>query len=120
MRTYQDRKEYMKMWRNSEAGKKYLETYRERLYELQKKYNQSTKGKIVQRRKVKRMWQKYPEKFKAREKLRYAVRIGKLKKQPCEVCGLKEVSAHHSDYSLPLKVNWFCRLHHQEIHNNKS
>jgi hypothetical protein len=61
----------------------------------------------------------------------YAVRTGKLVRQPCEVCGLEpfwyrpqdrpwsgyaSVVAHHDDYDKPLEVRWLCRFHHAEHH----
>lgn len=45
-----------------------------------------------------------------------AIRTGILARQPCEVCGREKVDAHHDDYSLPLKVRWLCRSHHQQHH----
>lgn len=45
-----------------------------------------------------------------------AIRDGRLLKQPCEVCGSKEVHAHHRDYSRPLEVMWLCPEHHSEWH----
>ena len=54
----------------------------------------------------------------ARDKVRYAVRNGKLKRLPCEKCGTEKAEAHHTDYSQPLKVMWLCRTHHQEWHDN--
>lgn len=51
------------------------------------------------------------------QKVRDAVKNGKLLKTPCEVCGKQESEAHHPDYSKPLSVVWLCRQHHLEIHN---
>lgn len=45
------------------------------------------------------------------------LRRGKIKKQPCEVCGSDNSQAHHEDYSKPLEVKWLCRIHHLEIHS---
>lgn len=59
---------------------------------------------------------RYPEKQKARMLTRNALISGKIIKLPCEVCGNKRVQAHHDDYSKPLKVKWFCALHHTEYH----
>jgi len=42
---------------------------------------------------------------------------GDLIPQPCEVCGLMKVEAHHTDYEKPLVVNWLCRKHHKEVHS---
>lgn len=41
---------------------------------------------------------------------------GKIKKLPCCVCGDINSQAHHEDYSKPLDVIWYCRVHHNEIH----
>lgn len=60
-----------------------------------------------------------PEKVSARYVLGYAVRSGKVKKMPCEVCGSETSEAHHEDYSKPLEVRWFCRKHHDECHHGK-
>lgn len=58
---------------------------------------------------------RYPERVKARQTVRSAVRSGKLIKQPCEVCGTTEnIQSHHEDYSKPLEVKWLCRKHHKD------
>jgi hypothetical protein len=61
-----------------------------------------------------RRWRKqHPERARAHSRVAYALRTGKLVKQPCEVCGSTEnVHAHHDDYSKPLDVRWLCPLHH--------
>lgn len=59
---------------------------------------------------------KYPEKYKARKKLQYAVKSGRLKPQPCAKCGAKKTEAHHPDYSKPFEVIWLCNKHHLEEH----
>lgn len=54
---------------------------------------------------------------RARKKLRYAVKVGKLTRQPCESCGKTSgVQGHHDDYSKPLEVRWLCRKHHGLAH----
>jgi hypothetical protein len=45
-----------------------------------------------------------------------ALARGTLVKTCCEVCGVVEVEAHHTDYDAPLSVVWLCRKHHQECH----
>jgi len=42
------------------------------------------------------------------------VRQGKLKRQPCEVCGVREALVHHIDYSDPERVIWLCKRHKSE------
>lgn len=55
-------------------------------------------------------------KVSARQKVKTAIRSGKLFKKPCEVCGSIKSEAHHSDYNQPLNVNWLCSFHHKEWH----
>ena len=59
------------------------------------------------------------QKWRTRANARYAIKTGKLVKQPCEVCSNPIVQAHHDDYSNPLKVRWLCQIHHAEIHRKK-
>lgn len=58
------------------------------------------------------------KKANARAYANQYIRRGKLQRQPCEVCGEK-AQMHHDDYSKPLKVRWFCRKHHLELHNDQ-
>jgi hypothetical protein len=45
-----------------------------------------------------------------------ALKSGRLKKEPCEVCGAEKSQAHHDDYSKPLEVRWLCAVHHKALH----
>ena len=55
-------------------------------------------------------------KYAARARVAYALKTGKIEKQPCRVCGTINTAAHHEDYSKPLDVIWLCYKHHGEIH----
>jgi len=66
---------------------------------------------------AKRAWnERNPEKRQASIAVNNAVRGGRLKKEPCEVCGSPESQGHHDDYSKPLVVRWLCTAHHAEHH----
>jgi hypothetical protein len=55
----------------------------------------------------------------ARYAVMNAVRDGRLKKQPCEVCGTWLVDAHHHMGYEPehwLDVQWLCVIHHKAAH----
>ncbi len=82
-------------------------------YERQRCQDPERKKKMLEYQRVFR--NRFPGKCKARRKLAYAVRTGKLLKQPCEVCGSTKVQAHHDDYRKPLSVRWFCFKHHREV-----
>lgn len=72
--------------------------------------------RVAQTKRVVREWRiAHPERKAANTALGYAVRTGKVQKQPCWVCGLKAV-AHHPDYSRPLEVVWLCQPHHKQAH----
>lgn len=53
----------------------------------------------------------------ARDSIPYALKSGKLIRQPCFVCGCEKVDAHHADYDRPLDVTWLCRRHHRQLHS---
>jgi hypothetical protein len=65
---------------------------------------------------------KWPEKHKARGKVKDLVRRGKIVKPTtcprCETEGVLAVDmhAHHHDYSKPLEVEWICRPCHNKEH----
>ena len=44
------------------------------------------------------------------------IKRGKLKREPCKVCGAAKAQMHHEDYSKPLAVTWLCRSCHLELH----
>lgn len=61
--------------------------------------------------------QKHPDAARAHDMIRRYLRAGKIKKQPCQVCGdAINVHAHHEDYSRPLDVEWLCAMHHRIRH----
>lgn len=45
-----------------------------------------------------------------------AVRLGKIERKPCCVCGAVKSIAHHESYDKPLDVVWYCQVHHKERH----
>ena len=64
--------------------------------------------------------QRYPERIRAKKRVAYAIRTGKLKRKPCRVCGDPKSEAHHPDYNQPLKVVFFCRKHHEMEHHKRA
>lgn len=98
-------KELVKTYRHSRKGKK-----------VRKEYQKSEKGKKALNKATNKMREKYPEKWRARALLRYAVKIGTIIKTPCIICGNIKTEGHHEDYSKPLEVIWFCVKHHKQYH----
>lgn len=71
---------------------------------------------------LRRYRKKYPEKNRARWKLREAVKRGEVKKGPCEMAddtcsGI--IEGHHEDYNRPLEATWLCTKHHKEWERRK-
>ena len=59
---------------------------------------------------------KYPGKDKARQWVSNAVRDGRLRRLPCEVCREEKSQAHHKDYRRYYDVTWLCFKCHRETH----
>lgn len=68
-----------------------------------------------------RAWQlRFPEKRRAHEAVKGALRRGTLVKGACEDCGTDQhVDAHHERYDRPLEVTWLCRKHHTARHRRQ-
>jgi len=86
-----------------------------------RKYYKTKHGKKAVYKASKKSMLKFPEKQRARVKLNYAVKIGKINKpKKCEVCKkIGKLHGHHHDYSKPLEVKWVCTGCHADIHNDK-
>jgi hypothetical protein len=94
---------------------KRLETARK----AQMKYYKTEKGKAKYQAQDKLVRERTPEKCRARELLRNALRRKELTKpDSCMICTSTqfEIEAHHPDYSKPLEVIWVCRPCHGIVH----
>lgn len=102
------------------AKKRYLRSAkgRERTRDYNRAYFNTSEGRAVQRASNRKYRQGNPVKIKARNDSSYAVRSGRITRQPCSVCGDPESEKHHPDYDNPLEVVWLCRCHHMEEHIN--
>jgi len=70
---------------------------------------------------VKKYREKFPERYRANYMVTNAVRDGRLKKEPCVICGTEEnLHAHHRDYSRPLDVVWLCCVCHKAAHKEEN
>lgn len=69
---------------------------------------------------VRKAMERHPGKVAAREKLKSAIRHGKLIRQPCEKCSKPKAQGHHYDYTRPLDVRWLCTRCHGEEHRHEN
>lgn len=119
-------KEYRRKWRaaNKEKAREYQKKYWEKNKEQIREKNRKRHQEMVktpewrENRRViyKKQREKFSDKKSASYVLRGAVRAGKIKRLPCEVCGEKRSEGHHDDYSKPLEVKWLCSQHHHDRH----
>jgi len=95
-----------------------------KLQERQKRYELTEKAKESTKRYVQKKYG--TEEGKARQAannaVRYALRTGRLVKEPCFICGDIMSESHHASYakSMRLVVTWLCAAHHNEIHNPRA
>ena len=99
-------KDYYKEW--------YLKNREKKLAYL-KKWKKENKDKVKEYIKTSRA--KNPEKIKARERIKYLIKTGKLKRGTCKECGETNAEAHHYDYSKQKNIIWLCTYHHKVLHN---
>ena len=96
----------------------YQATYRKT--HSSKKYNPKIKSDGIKKQHTQIAWANLTEqgkqKHRTRRNLYHAVKTGKIKRLPCEICAEQKSEAHHPDYAKPLEVKWLCRKHHALIH----
>lgn len=109
-RTKEEIHETNKRWRAANA---------ERLSEYFKRLSQTSGRKSARTKCSKDMRAKYPEKYRARQLVNIAIKIGRIMRQPCGVCASVRSEAHHDDYSKPYEIRWLCRQHHNEHHKTQ-
>lgn len=80
------------------------------------KYRKGAKRRDLIYKKAYRAKPENQSKIKARRLLNNAIRSGKVKRLPCEVCGSLKSEGHHVDYIKPFDIKFLCSKHHAEIH----
>jgi hypothetical protein len=93
---------------------------RERHNEYNRKKRAREPGRKREERRRERREQ--PEKYSARQAVRWALKTGRLvRPDSCEECG-KDCTphAHHPDYSRKLDVCWLCPLCHKAEHRKEA
>ena len=92
----------------------YYTTHREQIVKRSKDWSIKNPEKVAE---IQRKYhpKKDKQKVNARGQTNYAIKTGKLIKQPCP-CGDKKVEAHHENYDEPLIVDWLCMKCHAKLH----
>ena len=97
---------------NREKQREYSRRWRERNPEKLKEVDREAHIRYIKN---------YPERKAAQMAVYYAVKVGKLKRKPCEICGATPAEGHHYlgyDKENHLDVIWLCRKHHKRYHYN--
>lgn len=56
------------------------------------------------------------KKANARAYANVYLKRGKIKREPCKICGTwDKLEMHHKDHSKPTEIIWLCRKHHIEV-----
>jgi hypothetical protein len=108
---------YCKLCTNKKSREYYMKN-RDKLAVSKKRYFQSEDGIKT----LRRAYKKYPERWAAREKLRYWVKNGRIAKLACEKCGNFLTEAHHHngyDGDNFKEIWWLCRKHHKMADNKR-
>ena len=102
-------REYRK---DPEKLKKHNETYR-KWYEKNGRDRASDYVEAITEWRI-----KHPEAIKAKTKVQYAIKAGKLVRPlQCTFCKREtRLSGHHEDYNKPLEVIWLCSSCHKNKH----
>lgn len=103
-----------------ECTKKDANEHREKNIEKVRAYDRA-RGKRPERIKasqeISALWRKADKRRTAcHSAVYYAVKSGKLIRQPCERCGSKKTLAHHESYDRKLDVKWLCQPCHKKRH----
>lgn len=107
MKTKEEQSIYFKNW---------LINNREKRIEYNKKWRENNKEKCIEYENKAKIL--YKDKRAIRYITRSAVKIGKIVRGSCEICGEEKVEAHHEDYNKPLEIKWLCVKHHHLLHSN--
>lgn len=81
-----------------------------------KSYEKTDAYRESHKRSRKRYIIEHPNRIRAQIAVGNAIRDGRLKREPCIVCG-DIAEAHHPNYDAPLDVVWLCTHHHIEAHS---
>ena len=99
----------------ADVAKNYYSRYRQK-----RDYDRLRGQRPCRRAKQREYSRRYGEANAQRRSAHYtlgnAVRDGRVKRQPCVVCGDLRAEGHHSDYSKPFDVQWLCFKHHRQVH----
>lgn len=79
-------------------------------------YCKTPEGKAAHAKALKNYAVNNKDAVRAKNAANNAVRDGKIKREPCRVCGVFPAHKHHPDYSKPLDVIWLCPQHHKDLH----
>lgn len=114
-------REYKRRYGNSARGKNITANWRianrEKIALKARIYVESAGGHTISLQAARDYAIRNPENRRAYATVGRALKSGRLVRKPCNRCGkIKNVHAHHKDYSKPLSVEWLCVQCHHKHH----
>lgn len=98
----------------------YYAAHREERAAYYARWRETERGRAVKAANSAEERQRDVLQVKARNTLNMAVRLGKVERQPCEICGTTtRVHGHHAfgyGPDVALAVWWLCEQHHRGLH----
>lgn len=92
---------------------------RKRISDKEYQKNKRAKLKGYKTEEYRKYRKNNPEKVWAQGTLNRYIKLGKIKRSPCKICGVSQgIHGHHPDYTKPFQVVWLCPIHHKELHKN--
>lgn len=95
---------------------------RNKISEYQKEYR-STHGRTSKEitSQNEKYRKKYPERIKAHQAVKRALKKGNLTRLSCVFCNSLKTDAHHDSYAPEKRLNvvWMCKKHHASFHQQK-
>lgn len=102
--------------RCKKCKRKYSRIYYRKHRDEYVKRRQTEKGIIAHRTTIAKWAKVSYYKQRAKKILGKAIRYGRIKREPCIVCGNPKSEGHHENYRKPLDVIWLCHKHHMLRH----
>lgn len=115
MKTAKKQGDYYKEW--CDRNREHLRAKHREYY---KKYRDDPEARALMMARHERYNTQNHDKLLAQQRVNRWIKIGAIKKEPCEICGSEPAHAHHDDYTRPLKIRWLCPVHHSEWHRHNT
>ena len=105
-------------WKSLEQRQEYYQNWRDNNREKRRKYQKEyyLRHREVIQEKYRLYCLAHKKECAASQKVRYAIKRGKMERKPCDICGEEKSQGHHFDYRKALVVQFLCASCHKKWH----